>query len=438
MRRSAFEYKDQSGLTSERLGLIRSGLFALILGLILMGPALLIVAERFNVDVPTWMTSEDAEYLTGAAGSDADWSDLSWQSFATEELQSCVENELSGKVPTKAIALLSNAGLQRSAIELSNCVFGWQCYPTYYGSDRIYIPKENAVSYFAERPSKNQDEGLGAFCEGLVAFASEFPEVSFHVVVADQSRTMAANPSRTLMSRTKTTSEYFEQMRERLDGAPNVFITCSMYDSLDAFYRNYYTTDNHWNGFGIAESAKKVGLDINDLERAEKLTFDTVVFNGANSRQGLYLLNEEPIEPLFDLEDLTIAPDSHVPSILQVKDVTDIVSAMADWDFYSFWYGGIRDHMLENRAKAGERSSAVLICDSFGSGMQWPIAKHYERTNVNYDLHFRSEGAEKLADRIAESAAKDVYFVAEFNGYATCLKRHQDYFRNDTKENGKE
>ncbi len=54
-------------------------------------------------------------------------------------------------IPMKAMALLANAALQRSAIEASNALFGWECYPAFYGSSIAEMPSRHRLLEIAEK-----------------------------------------------------------------------------------------------------------------------------------------------------------------------------------------------------------------------------------------------------------------------------------------------
>lgn len=92
-------------------------------------------SDKAAIDLPDWLTSADAWYYSGRASNTKVTENLSIHSFKDKTFQKEFEAAVEGNIPMEACALLGNAFLQREAIVVSNCLFRWGCYPTYYGSD---------------------------------------------------------------------------------------------------------------------------------------------------------------------------------------------------------------------------------------------------------------------------------------------------------------
>lgn len=109
----------------------RNILFASVLCMLLCGPALIGLAPWSGVALPSWLTADDAAYLSGGIVEADPAAYASLEGFSSGEFQIAAEDAVGNCIPMKAMALLANAALQRSAIEASNALFGWECYPAF-------------------------------------------------------------------------------------------------------------------------------------------------------------------------------------------------------------------------------------------------------------------------------------------------------------------
>ena len=116
---------------------VRNVLFPVVMCLLLCGPGLLFVAGRMDASLPSWLTAEDATYLSGGIKYPDVVGELSLEGFASGDLQQAIEDEVGNYIPAKGAALLLNAGLQHEAICASNVLFGWDCLPAFYGSSLV-------------------------------------------------------------------------------------------------------------------------------------------------------------------------------------------------------------------------------------------------------------------------------------------------------------
>ena len=74
-------------------------------------------------------------------------------------------------IPMKATALLANAALQRSAIETSNALFGWECYPAFYGSSIAEMPSRHRLLEIAEKATGDTLATASHIRDGLDALS---------------------------------------------------------------------------------------------------------------------------------------------------------------------------------------------------------------------------------------------------------------------------
>ena len=102
----------------------RNILFASVLCMLLCGPALIGLASWSGVALPSWLTADDAAYLSGGIVEADPAAYASLEGFSSGEFQIAAEDAVGNCIPMKAMALLANAALQRSAIELGVMFLG--------------------------------------------------------------------------------------------------------------------------------------------------------------------------------------------------------------------------------------------------------------------------------------------------------------------------
>lgn len=211
-----------------------------------------------------------------------------------------------------------------------------------------------------------------------------------------------------------------------------VEVIAPTYDDQVAYYADFYTTDHHWNGYGAIraynEIAEQCGLErVTDLDPLEGLT--GIEINGSNARQALDLLNEPAREPKLDTKGLTVGEGTH-SYILESNGVEMLWEELTktELNFYEAWYGSWVDTAVENSMAPSDKN-ALLICDSFGTGIRYPIAKNYRSTLIRYDMHMlQASMTSTLESRVKESGCSAVYFVARPQEYLDFIHRYPKYF----------
>ena len=109
----------------------RSCILTCIFVALICGPFFIYLAEKTDIALPSWMTAEDASYLSGDASHADVKTSLNIDGFASGALQEEIEKSVGNRIPFKATAMLTNAELQREFIAASNLLFNWSCYPAF-------------------------------------------------------------------------------------------------------------------------------------------------------------------------------------------------------------------------------------------------------------------------------------------------------------------
>lgn len=412
----------------------RNILIACLTCIFLCGPAALFAAEKVaHIDLPAWFTSEEAKYLSGGESNVNVRAELTPKGFESGGFQKALETEVGNFIPYKAAALLDNAAIQRAFISASNKVFGWECYPTYYDSDYLYLPSQQALSQMPSKREGNRNR-LIRFGESLHEYAGFNPEVDFIVVIPDSSYTSPANPAHKLVSNAMSTDEVISVIATECKKTPNVLVVGKSYDDTDEYYQHYYKGDHHWNGAEASKIAcdmfRRLDDDAADKAACKELSLNDLVFNGANARNGLMMVDALQESVYMPYSDMTI-DGTLSAALLQENPIGCLYSApkQAEFNFYARWYGGDSPVTIKNDSCDG---SAVMINDSFGDSFRWFVAEGFGTTRQYMDIHFSSRGTSKLKEHLTASGKSDepdaVIFVATISNYASLLERYPNYF----------
>lgn len=417
---------------------IRNILFSSAFCLFLIGPALLFVGqEKLAVDLPSWFTAKEADYLAGGLEEARVERHLNLSGFVSEKLQSNLETAINNHVPLKSSVLLGNASLQRSAILASNKLFNHPAVPTFYGSDKIYLPAYNALARMPDDDVEATLKGTAATAAGIMNLAEAYPSIQFCIVVADESNTSEANPAVQLVSKNVTTSDCVETLEDRLENTPNVHVVSAPYTDTTQYYRHYYTTDHHWNGYGTLAVFGKIQTALNFTDSLDNdlsaIEFPHLRINGSCSREGLMFLNEVPREPQFDLSSIQIN-NAKIPPLASDRplDTLSTYGEKAEFTFYSSWYGSYQlaaKSPLNNHA-APNKSTAIVIQDSFNNSLHWLLAQNHARLECFSDTKPTDE-SHTLQERIEATGADTVYLVGNVSAIRRLTDEQPDYFTLD-------
>lgn len=409
-----------------------------ILSALLISPLLLFGAQHLaKAPLPSWLTAEDATYLSGDTEAAKVRPYANLKGFLSTDLQSALESRIESYVPLKATVLLGNASLQRAAIAASNNFFGFEAYPTFFGSEHIYLPAQDAVAAAPLPADDTMLHGIEEFAQQLAGYATAHPELEFCLVLADQSDTSAANPAASLVSNAFSTEDVEEILATpaKLD---NVHLVCVAYDDPDAYYRDYYKTDHHWNGYGALAAYRMVSQEMSLADSRDNntsaVTFGDLVMEGSYAREGLMFVDDKAREPRYDTSGLTLDSKKIAPVLLPTEEgVEELLSDhnTAIYNFYSKWYGTYQQAAkapLVNEA-APSSDNALIVMDSFGNALHWLIAQNYRETFCCSDNKGASSGkGVTLDERIASSRATTIYFIQNVSAYSRLTSYHPDYF----------
>lgn len=392
---------------------VRNLIFSVSLAIFLLGPAALWVSQtKLHLDIPSWLTAEDATYLSGSKQETSVRESLSVEKFQVKELQGAIEHKLSNYIPAKAMAITENAAIQRHSIVLSNFLFNWPCYPTYYGSTRLTYPMQSVIAYLPKTQSASYQNQWRTFATGLCKAARRHPEKRFVVYVAGGYYEPSINPAYSLMSRPVRPTDCIDLLRNETAAIPNIFILGSSYESEEQYYEDFFRTDHHWNINGAmrayGEMANALGLE--KISSCGTSVIPGYLFTGSTARFGIDLLEEEVFDCNNTFSYLTARRSNGVEqSGANHSSFYNADPLLKHYCFYDIYYDNLGDCVISGGS--GNRS-ALLASNSFRGAIQRPLASSYQSLSVNKQLHPSATVTETLDEQIERAGADDIFFIA--------------------------
>lgn len=286
--------------------------------------------------------------------------------------------------------ILANAGLQRFYIQVANIPFCWECYPTYFASDKVYSKEQNAI---VDMPLKRCDLdylGLKSFADGMIEMAIRYPDKQFVVFLPTNSYSAPQSPVIKLTSSPLTIDIAFKVFENASSTAPNniVFLTDgNKYTSSKQYYDHYFRTDHHWNGIGAIEAFNDMSTDLGKEPYHDYNIITSVNrYLGSHSRIALQLTDEPILDPDIDYSAVIISQDENESDGLDGNDHSSFSTASINkyFDFHGAYYTS------GSKYTGPADGTALLVSDSFGDAIARPIANRYSTLYRNNLLHGHS------------------------------------------------
>ncbi len=393
---------------------IQNKVFSIIVCLIFIGPVLMFGAMNvLKIELPGWITSEEVQYLEGASIKYGVKDNLNMDGLASGRLQSALEDKVEDYVPCRAGAIITSAALQRVAIETSNLVTHWSCYPTFYGSDKVYSPEFDSVAYMPEPYSKDVFDRLEYFSEGVKRIAERYPEKRFIIYLVLGYEEPSFTPASALMSDDYNPLDAYEFMNAILEESENVEILTRRYSIGDEYYEKFFATDHHWNISGAIEGYSQIvdSLDLQENNFGTFIPMPDYEYTGATARWGRDLIKES----VFDVEDdfsyLRVDTiDGYVFNGANHDVFKDYPEAGKQFAFYDAYYDSIPS--LSTITGGSGDKCCLLISNSYGAALQRPLATSYKELHVSQVFRHPELERGNLEYEIDCSNPDDVIFVA--------------------------
>lgn len=384
----------------------------------MIGPLLLFTCQGvLNLKLPSWLTSEDAALLEGNRDKTQITEVLSIKDIIEGKFQSALEQEITGYIPARASAIVENAKIQRSFISTSNMLFQWDCYPTFFSSERIYIPAFNAVSYIPSKILQSLKPNWSLFASGIKSVAEYYPNKHFVLYVVQGYGETSWNPAYELISYPFSTSLCQETMSEVLKDTENVSILTKAYYDGEEFYDNFFTTDHHWNIRGAWNACDQIctELEIKPPRQSSYKEIESLKYTGATARYGLDLIEETIFDSTNTFDTLNMETSNG--TVINCSDHNSfwkLPPLRQRYTFYDSYYDAIGEGTITGGIG---NQTGLLIGNSFKGAIQRPLALAFKSLITRADLHPSRDIEETLQELIESSNVDDIIFVANPGNY---------------------
>ena len=301
--------------------------------------------------------------------------------IADGTFQESFDQYVSDGVPMRDVMVLANAAVQRMGIASVSRFFGYPAYPTFYGSDYVYVPEYDAILPIALKAA-NQEAAYARVHDTLASFATRHPERKVFVLEVDNPANSSANPTYNLVSNPAGTDDMHRSMR---DGLPKN-VTMVGHDCPDSVYlvSAYYRTDHHWKADEAYRSyteALTVMMPEGEPVPYEERTFD-YTFVGSTGRAGL-MFPAEPVSLMdyhTDLSTCSIAIDGKSVS-REAFDSWDRYSrhernAGIQWQYGDYYHDDVGFLEIHNTA-AQDAHGLLIVGNSYTNCMERFFAANY-------------------------------------------------------------
>lgn len=417
----------------DRSWTVRDAFLSLAICLALICPLVLLGAKAWGISLPYWASNEAASYLVGSNETKSLRDYLSYEGVASGDLQKCLDEKMSDSVPLKFEALLGYGALQRGLIAISNQLFRWEAYPTFYGTENLSYPDRDVLGAQPFPATEDVRSGIAAFADECASFATEHPDVQVHILIPTQGNHMKTNPAWSLVSAPYGMEDFLDSVQSFTDHLPNVTVIGEPYSTFEEYEYGGYATDPHWNGYGAMRTynllANAMGIKPMDEGMSSDDEIAGYVFNGQLARSGLMLLDREVNEPALNTSSIHVMGGGSVSeAMIKHKEEAVYPQTIATaFNFYASWYGADAGCILRN-VDVENGKSVLLITDSYGDAFRWMMASNVSEVVDVRDLRGGSMGNESLMERLAMANADQVVFLGSIANYSTFIERHSVYF----------
>ena len=299
--------------------------------------------------------------------------------------QASFEKCLSDHVPARDRVMLFNAALQRASVAASAAAYGYDIYPTFFGSRYYVVPRDGLVIERAEQqPADGGGETLDAWVNTLNAAAQQHPDMHFvYDCVARHDQT-EANPTYRFLNDRLNPAWVQEHLVDRLHPRMNAFV--DPVASYDEIVSEWFATDPHWT---LERALKSYNLVAERLSLATYAYDDAVTavdsWYGGYAKSGLDLDVSTTLEDLpLDFSQLSFSylpEDGGGHKQMGMRDAVLFENAPVSIDAPSMYYeyfGGGSAEAVNSGPNNGK--TALFVGDSLSYCLARFIAANYERT----------------------------------------------------------
>lgn len=370
-----------------------------------------------SVDLlPAALDNGTRSYLEGKA--QRPLPELSLSAFEDGTLQKEAESYIGQYWPAKDRSLLANAAWQRAAIRMSASLFGYDSYPTFFGSQYAYTSSCDAVASFASKSSAIADD-LDRTIDLMNELAARNPSLRLFLLVPEQAPISPVLPLTNLQSGVADFDYWKAALAARL--SEDIAFVDDASISPEDFYAKHFRTDHHWNidgclaGYELLTDAMGVEGGVSWSGRADL----PAPMYGSFSRSGVCPTQEPDAfyDYLFDLPDYAVSYPTKSGGLELLQRGAAIANAQTGEQaepFYDRYAQGYpyREWLTTIENPEVESGSLLIVGDSFSRPLDRLLATHYKTT---YLFDPRTNPDVTIEELLASCPADDVVFVTTTN-----------------------
>lgn len=393
---------------------LRNILFAGALCLLLCGPALIGLASWGGVALPSWLTADDAAYLSGGITTADPMAAATVEGFASGEFQEEAEAAVGNCIPAKAGALLGNAAWQRAAIAASNALFRWDCYPAFYGSAIVVEPSRGRLLEVAEKATEETLAAARDVSRAMASFSERHPDKRLFVYLGPDSMNVDGSPTAPLVSNALT----YDQVEAIFEDVDGKFTWVSGNVTYDEFTEQWNRADHHWNILGAYQAyermAKALGFGDELLEPSGLIAYEEPSFRGTFARRGLTTeYRDEILDYEFpDYPQMSVTIDgseASMDALLHRKNYeAGIWGGNAFTSRYAEYFHTDYGLITIENEETESSDDLLIVADSYSNCMERFLAVHYRTTYVLDPRHDKQTLDAFLAEH---KDVRDILFI---------------------------
>lgn len=347
--------------------------------------------------------------------------ELSLENVVAGEFQSQAETYLADRFPCKEEVLLTNAKIQRTFIEAANIPFGFEVYPSFYDSKRLYSPRYNALFIMPENEANAENKQKLLEMSRAIRTLDEQTNCNIVVFVLESSRYSDQNPVANLVTNKENMAFYETHLFGPLRNEGVTIVSCPL-ESTDMWLQYYYSTDHHWNIYGAYEAYKAImkPLGYKPFETGRQTTLDGYIFRGSNANIGLDFIESADCIVDFELcQREYLITQQGVPIERNERDSILQGSFSSAYVSYGNYYGMNLGYPAVYHQAEGLSTDKklLLITDSFGNAIELMLASHYVEMHVIHPIDLIDET--NLEDYLAANSIDDIVIMPTSYGYLT-------------------
>ena len=342
--------------------------------------------------------------------------------FVNRVFQENTDQYLADLTPCRDGVVLCNASLQRAFIRLSAQLFGYEAYPTFYGSSRVYDTELDSVLPIPPAPSKGRVRQCTRLAEEINGFSEANPDLMTVFCLVGSMEFAPFDPLRDLMSRGEgnmsMVDDLLASLREEV-----VTVNLEIRDESD-YLKKYYKTDHHWNIFGAYEGYATVMAAISPDEEPVSITGTRswdVPFYGTYARVGLFQPpTADVIEDIeYDPSNLSVSVNGKASTLEDVLHVEQYNSGRYSSSVFKNRYGeyfhGDGSHAyirFDNEDITGDES-LLIVGDSYTNSIERLFAEHFKTVHC-IDLRYFDGTVQSVVE---ENDVDVVLFMESLGNY---------------------